>query len=231
MIQRIWPNEYGGTSMPKKTIIFDMDGVLVDSEPFHCEAWISTYREIGIMIDPEYYFSRVCGQHGLVSTSMVLNDFNREYDREELIQRKEELVCEMVAGKILPLPGAVECISLLKKNQYHIGLSSSTSYLGVQAILKNIGVHNTFSIIHAGESVKKGKPNPDIYLKTAKMMDVDPPECVVVEDSSSGIISAKKAGMKVIGILNGRNSREQLQFADHIVSGFHEITLELIEKI
>src|SRR3989338_5714481 len=116
--------------MQKKTIIFDMDGVLVDSDPFHCEAWIRTYQEIGIMIDREYYFSRICGQHGLVSTSMVLNDFNKEYDREELIRRKEELVCEMVADKIHPIPGAVGCISLLKKNQYPIGLSSSTSYIG-----------------------------------------------------------------------------------------------------
>jgi beta-phosphoglucomutase-like phosphatase (HAD superfamily) len=214
-----------------KTIIFDMDGVIVDSEPFHCEAWIETYQEVGIPIDERYYYSRICGQHGMVSTAMVLNDFNIEISQEELIRRKEEIVSLKVMGKILPISGAKELTINLKNNGYKIGLASSTSYVGVMSILKNIGMEDFFSVIHAGEAVKNGKPNPDIYLKTAKILEELPQNCVVVEDSSSGVISAKKAGMKVIGILNGRNDKEQLQFADRIVDNFSEITLDLLNTL
>lgn len=88
-----------------------------------------------------------------------------------------------------------------------------------------------FSVIHSGESVKQGKPDPDIYLKTARMLSVDPTECVVIEDTNSGVLAAKKAGMKVIGLLNGRNTREQLQYADMIADGFADITPEKMELL
>lgn len=126
-----------------KTVIFDMDGVLVDSEPFHCQAWIKTYQEIGIMINQEYYFSRICGQHGMVSTTMVLNDFNKEANNEDLIRRKEEIVSEQAVG-MQAIPGAVDFISVLRENNYTIGLASSTSHQAVKSILNSIGISNTF---------------------------------------------------------------------------------------
>jgi len=215
----------------QKTVIFDMDGVITDSEPFHCEAWISTYKEIGIEIDQNYYFTRICGQHGKVSTSMVLNEFNKEADKDALIRRKEEIVSEKVNGNIVAFPGVVELIKRLQYYNYKLGLASSTSFMGVDAILSNVNIKDAFSTIHAGEAVELGKPHPGIYLKTAKMLHADPNNCVVFEDTCSGVLSAKRAGMKVVGILNGRNNREQLEYADVIVEGFNEISLELIERL
>lgn len=216
----------------KKSIIFDMDGVILDSEPLHCQAWRETYREIGIEITPEYYFAKICGQHGKVSTSIVLNEFNINADPEELIEKKERLFCEKVKNSnTAPFPSVVKLIEKLRKFNYPLGLASSTSFIGVDAILNKVGVKEHFSAIHAGEAVDRGKPHPDIYLKTAKMLHAEPEDCIVIEDSPSGVLSAKKAGMKVIGLLNGRNNREQLEFADRIVENFSEITIDLIENL
>ncbi len=215
----------------KKTIIFDMDGVLVDSEPFHCKAWILAYSELGIEIDEKYYYSRICGKHGSLSTALVLQDFNVQADSDALIRRKANLVGSIVQGKVSAISGSCRLIEFLYTQNYTLGLASSSSFMGVDSILRTIDLKKYFQIIHAGEAIKNGKPHPDIYLKTAKMLDVSPEECVVIEDSSSGVLAATRAGMKVIGILNGRNSTSDLEFADKIVHGFDEITLELIEQL
>ncbi len=215
----------------KKTVIFDMDGVLVDSEPFNCKAWIETYKEIGIHLTEEYYFSRICGQHGIVSTTMVLNEHGREEDKEHLVRRKAQHTVKLVKNNIQAVNGAVSCIQDLRKLKYKLGLATTTSFVGADAILSTIGVKNDFSVIHTSEAVKKGKPNPEVYLKTASMLEVKPENCVVIEDSKSGSLAAKKAGMKVIGILNGRNNPEELQYVDYIVKSFSEISPELIESL
>lgn len=214
-----------------KTIIFDMDGVLVDSEPFHCDAWIETYKEIGIDINKDYYFTNVCGLHGTISTARVLDDFGKEADKDALIRKKEEIVCKNVKGNIMPVTGVVKAVKGLQENNYKLALASSSSFISANSILSEIGLKEVFSVIHTGETVKKGKPYPDIYLKTAKLLGVDPSLCVVIEDTSSGVLSAKKAGMKVIGVLNGRNSCEGLKHADVIVKGFRLITPSLIEQL
>ena len=188
-------------------------------------------KEFGINIDETYYFSKISGQHGNVSTTIVLGEFSRNIDKDVLIRRKEELVVNTIKGKISAVNGATEFIKELKQENYILGLASSTSFVGVNAILTDIGIKKYFSAIHSGESIENGKPHPDIYIKTARMLHTEPKDCVAIEDSSSGVLAAKKAGMKVIGILNGRNSREKLEYADKIVETFKEITPQLMEQL
>jgi len=214
-----------------KTVIFDMDGVLVDSEPFHCEAWIQAYKEIGITIDRDYYFTNICGNHGLVSSTKVLEEHGIDDDPERLNRRKEIIASSLIENKIKPATGVSELIATLKKEGYKVGLASSSSMITVSAILSTLNLKDAFAVIHAMESINKGKPNPDVYSKTAKMLDSDPQECIVIEDTRSGVIAAKRAGMKVIGILNGRNKETDLEYADIIVDSFTKITPEVLKTI
>lgn len=219
-----------------KTVIFDMDGVIVESEDFHCDAWIYAYKNIGIDISRDYYFSKICGTHGLVSTRLVLEEFNHPSKadvqfRELLVMKKDRLASDMMRGIIPPRKGVVELITGLSTGGYKIGLGSTTSMIAVSAVLSTLNIDDKFNVIIGGEGVKVGKPHPEVYLNIARLLEEDPYHCVVIEDSKTGITAAKSAGMKCIAILNSRNKADELQHADLVVGSFSEITPEVIERV
>ena len=219
-----------------KTVIFDMDGVIVESEDFHCDAWLKTYADIGIDLDRNYYFSKICGKHGLVSTRIVLEEFNHPSKndlqfRELLTMKKDHLAGEMMRGTIEPRNGVVVFIKTLSARGYKLGLGSTTSMIAVSAVLSTLNIDDKFNIIIGGEGVSVGKPHPEVYLKIARLLEEDPYACVVIEDSKTGVTAAKSAGMKCIAILNSRNKAEELQHADLVVGSFSEITPEVIERL
>ncbi len=218
---------------PIKTLIFDMDGVIVDSEHLHCKAWIQAYQELGIPINEDYYFSKISGKHGLDSTRMVFEDHQKEYHpafAASFVLRKDQLASELMKQYIQPISGVVEVIKKFSK-QYKLGLGSTSSMVVVNTVLTKFAIDDKFSIIISGEGVRQGKPHPEIYEKIAKLLEEDPRQCLVIEDSKSGIMAAKSAGMKCIAILNSRNKKEDLVNADAIIASFGELTDELIASL
>jgi|SRR3989338_8588961 len=213
-----------------KTVIFDLDGVLIDSEDFHCKAWINAYKHIGINIDEKYYYNKIQGIHGEHSTKKVLADFKKEVDSDSLISQKEEYAAKLLQS-ITPIFGSVDLVNLLYSRGYKLGLASSSSMNIVSMVLSKFKLDDKFMVVHGGQAVSNGKPSPEVYLKTARLLEADADDCVVIEDSKSGIISAKSAGMKCIGVLNGRNKREDLMHADLVVDSISEIDEEIIENI
>lgn len=213
-------------------VIFDMDGVLVNSEPIYREAWIKAYKEIGINIDENYHDTKISGNHPLVSTAFVLKDFSQPVEKEvqeKLNLRKEQISYEIIAKNgIEPYSGADEFIKELHRRKAPLALASTTAMLVVRKILEIIGVKDLFSIIHTQEAVTNGKPHPEIYLKTAKILDARPIDCLVFEDSKSGVTAAKTAGMYCIGVLNGHNTSETVKEADRVITRFDELTLDEI---
>jgi len=217
----------------KKTIIFDMDGVLADTEPYHCQAWINALDEAGIKIDEKYYFEKVCGNSSMVSAAMLLEEHNKTHlNPEGIVDRKSFHAYDIIVKQgIKPFPGVVELIRDLIKKGYVLGLASSTAFLVINALLESLKIKHHFSVIHGPEAVKNGKPDPDVYLLTAKILDVDPWDAIVIEDSKSGVISAKRAGAKCIAYLNGHNRAQDLGLADHITDSFYKINEKLFERI
>ncbi len=219
-----------------KTVIFDMDGVIVESEDFHCDAWIQAYQRIGIDIDRNYYFSKICGKHGLVSTRLVLEEFNHPSKddtqfRELLVMKKDRLASDLMRNTIEPRSGVVELIKKLSAHGYTLGLGSTTSMIAVNAVLSTLNIDDKFNVVIGGEGVTVGKPHPEVYLKIARLLEEDPYHCVVIEDSKTGVTAAKSAGMKCVAILNSRNKADELQHADLVVGSFSEITPEVIERL
>ncbi len=219
-----------------RTVIFDMDGVIVESEDFHCDAWVQAYKTIGIEIDHNFYFSRICGKHGLQSTRETLEHFGRpEKDdqqfREMLILKKDHLAADMMRGKIPPRPGVLALIRKIAQSPRKIGLGSTTSMIGVNAVLHTLNIEDQFNVMIGGEGVKSGKPHPEVYLKIAQLLEEEPHNCIVIEDSKSGINAAKSAGMKCIAVLNERNKAEDLQHADMVIGSYAEVTDEVIDTL
>jgi len=216
----------------KKTIIFDMDGVIVDAEPYHCQAWIEACQKVGISIDEKFYFSKVCGNHSLISAQMLLEQFNEEYAPDDLVEKKSFYAQEIISReKLNAFPGVLELVKFFNKKKYRIGLVSSSAYPIIDIILNKLKIKDYFSLIHGPEKVKQGKPHPEPYVLAAKILSVEPWDCVVFEDSKAGVVSAKRAGAKCIAYLNGHNRKQDLGLADYIIDSFFKINESLINNL
>ena len=220
------------TERVKRAVIFDMDGVLLDSEDIHCNAWIKTLKEHGVHITKEQYFSEYSGSNSELIVKQALGKFSKTTDDiHGVVLKKTQNAVYLMQDSIIPLPGVQTLINALSSKNYKLGLASSSGMYIVSTVLSSFELEGKFMVVHSGEAVKIGKPNPDIYLQTARLLEESPEDCVVIEDSKSGIIAARSAGMKCIGILNGRNKPEELQHAHYIAKNFDEITEELINSI
>ncbi len=218
--------------MIKKAVIFDMDGVLVDTEDIHGEAWIKTFADHGINLTKEKYLEEFSGHNSNVIVRQVMEKHNRPLDNvDEIIYKKTEYAHLLLKNRVHPLLGVKELISNLYMKKYKLGLASSSGMQVVSTVLSSLDLEGKFMVVHSGEAVKHGKPNPDIYVQTAALLEVPVEQCVVIEDSKVGIIAARSAGMKCIGIMNGRNKKEDLQHANIIAENFDQITEELINSL
>jgi len=215
-----------------RRIIFDLDGVLVNSEPIYRKAWIRAYKEIGINIDGYYHDTKISGNHPMVSTALVLKEFGKKVEKvsqERLNSRKEQISYEIISKNGLePANDAHKLITELNFKDVPLALASTTTMIVVRKILEVLGIKDLFRIIHTQESVANGKPHPEIYLKIAQILDARPFDCIVFEDSKSGVTAAKAAGMYCIGVLNSHNNTAMLSDTDRIISNFNEISIDEI---
>lgn len=211
--------------------IFDMDGVLIDSEPLWKIAMEQTFQEVGCNLTKKdfqktvgmridevvsYWFSHI-GWQGTPAKEV----------EKRIIQRMIALIEEN--GK--PLPGVIETLNLLKKKGKRIGLSTSSYAILISAVLRTLEIENAFDFVHSAEHEKYGKPHPAVYLTVAEKLGVDPKKCVVIEDSINGIISGKAAKMTVICIPERTHHPEpKLIIADIQFDSMLEMYDELVKS-
>lgn len=209
-----------------KAFIFDMDGVIIDSEPLHFEVDLLTLAYFGAQGTKEDLERFV----GMTNPEMwaVLRD------ELQLAPTVAEIIEYQLANKIErltqdphePIDGIKELLEQLKQRQIPIAIASSSPRVFIEAVLKKFEIIDLFSCIVSGEEVPKGKPAPDVYLEAASQLGVRPQDCVVLEDSRNGIIAAKAAGMRCIGYVNLNSGIQDLSQADLIVSSVRDINLE-----
>ncbi|MGB7567004.1 MAG: HAD family phosphatase [Chitinivibrionales bacterium] len=214
-----------------RAVIFDMDGVIIDSEPFHWEANKKIFAGLGIGVSFSDYKQYI----GSSNTNMWA-DLKARFGLPQLV---EDLVQLQVNGnidflrenKFGPIEGIPRLLSDLKKNTIAIGLASSSPSIAIDIVLKKFAVENYFSVTISGEDFKKSKPAPDIFLRTARLMHVLPAQCAVIEDSAHGISAARAAGMKAIGFANKNSWGQDLSRADLIVDDIRKLNVERIGKL
>jgi HAD superfamily hydrolase (TIGR01509 family) len=183
-----------------KGVLFDMDGVLVDSEPFICEAAILMFGELGVKVSPDEfkpfvgmgenrYIGGVAEQHGV------------NIDIDQVKARTYEIYGEIVRGKLKPLPGVHEFMSICRIKGFRLALATSADRIKMEVNLKETGLSDdSFQAIITGLDIKNKKPSPEIYLKAAKSLGLKPENCLVVEDAVSGIESGKAAGCRCLAV-------------------------------
>jgi len=212
------------------TVIFDMDGVLIDSEPFWKEVEIKVFASVGID------FVAVGGERTVgLRIDEVVDYWHALYPWKEKTKPEvvEEIMSEMthvISTKGKAMNGVVELLDYLKRGGFKIGLATSSYDVLLQATLKVLGIEEYFDVTNSAQSLTYGKPHPEIYIKTATDLNSAPDKCLVIEDSLNGVIAGKAAKMKVIAVPDGTHSHEpKLMLADKVCNNLVEV-LDLFKQ-
>jgi beta-phosphoglucomutase family hydrolase len=208
-----------GEERMTKAVLWDLDGVLVDTAPFHLQAWQELFQSLGKGF-AEADFRRTFGLRNDAILGDILGDL-RPAEIERLAQKKEELYRQKIEGKVTAIPGAVELLQRLQQRGRKSAIVSSTTRENVRVVLGSLGLEGAFEAVVAEEDASKGKPDPQGFLVAAEKLGVAASECMVIEDAPGGVEAAKRAGMRCIGVTTSR-PREGLAAADLVVDSLEE---------
>jgi HAD superfamily hydrolase (TIGR01509 family) len=208
-------------------VLFDMDGVLADSEPFICQAAIMMFAETGLTVIPDDFKSFVgTGENRYIGG--VAEKYGLKIDIEKAKARTYEIYLSIIHGKLKPLPGAIAFIRKCRDTGLKTALATSADVIKMEANLKEIGLSSSaFDATINGLDVGKKKPFPDIYIKAAERIGLKPEECLVAEDAVSGIKAAKSAGCRCLAVTTSFN-RSKLSEADWICNSLEEVPEEAL---
>ncbi|QKS85294.1 HAD family hydrolase [Pseudomonas bijieensis] len=204
--------------------IFDMDGVLVDSEPVYMKQERDAYSRHGVVLD-EAELSRFVGTTQRHMWSTIKTEYGLADSLDCLMTEHHRQLMEVLHSTPLPpMPGVTELLDALKKAGIPCAVASSSPRELVELILRNAGLRTFFNEVVCGNEVKHSKPAPEIFLMAAKRLGIAPSSCVVIEDSAHGVAAAKAATMFCIGLLNPNSGRQNLSAADLCVHQHSEIS-------
>jgi HAD superfamily hydrolase (TIGR01509 family) len=199
-----------------RAVIFDMDGVIVDSEPYSMQALVDTLRHYGV--DPTA--DELRRSYGRRITDDFADYFGRAgvaVDLETAVARKRARYFELAAGRLEPFPGVLSLFPRARAKGYRLALASSGDRDKVAFSMRALGLDGIFEIVVTGDDIAHSKPHPEIYLTAAGRLEVDPGHCLAIEDAPNGVQAAKRAGMRCIAVTNSV-TREELAGADLVVA-------------
>ncbi|OZB90576.1 HAD family phosphatase [Paenibacillus sp. XY044] len=210
--------------MPVEAVIFDMDGVLVNSEPIYFEIERSSFAHFGAPVTEEEHHGYV----GVTLKSMwrqVLGKHKLSFPLEEVLIYHQNNVLDIMAAhpELQPIPHVIPWLNWLHSRQVPLAVASSSPPSLIRIIMERTGLGTYFTVRLSGEEVESGKPAPDIFLHAAKLLGAEPSSCLVIEDSRNGVKAAKSAGMRCIGYLNPGSGRQDLSLADHVITSYLDI--------
>jgi beta-phosphoglucomutase len=207
-----------------RAVIFDMDGVLTDSEPLINEAAIAMFKEKGLEVQPDDFIPFLgAGEERYVGG--VAEKYNFPLDAVAGKQRTYEIYFDLVPTKLEVFPGVLELVKACRNAGLRVAVASSADQIKVSVNLQKIGLPiESWDAVMTGELVEHKKPAPDIFLLAAQTLGVTPAECVVVEDAVNGIKAAKAAGMRSVGVAHTLAS-EELRSADVVREKISDVSI------
>ncbi len=213
-----------------RAVIFDMDGVICDTNPYHEEAFKAFFKSKGMDPREEEYLDHMFGKN---NAYIMSHFFGREVEGEELKQledEKESLFREIYKDQLKPIDGYTKFLNALKTAGVLTAVGTSAPKANMDLIASALGLFDKMDSMLASEDVQQHKPDPEIYLKTAKRLGVEPEDCVVFEDSYSGVSAGLNAGMRVVAVLS-THTKEELPPCDLYIKDFTSLNLEKLTNI
>jgi HAD superfamily hydrolase (TIGR01509 family) len=198
-----------------EAVIFDLDDLMIDSEIFHFEALKVLMKKYG-KTTPEEWFEPLIGLDNYESAEFVIKTAQLPITVETYLKETLQNLLDLLPQFVKPNPGLLELIEALEQAGYRLGVASNSFKVYVKLALETLGVHNSFQCVVTADDVKQGKPAPDIYLRAAECLDVAPENCLALEDSPVGMISALAAGMSCVVIPNAYLKEANFSEATHV---------------
>jgi len=213
-------------------VIFDMDGVIVDSEPVHIQAERKLIEGLGIDFD-NVDIKRYVGLAMDKFWESLKNEYHLSQSIGELLDYDTEIrTAAFRAYDNFQAPeGAKGLVRMLKRAEMPLALASSSHTNLIDIVMDKLHYRKFFDVVVSGFELKNGKPAPDIFLYSADLLGTKPAETLVIEDSMNGVLAAKRAGMKCLGYINPHSGNQDLSMADYTTDDFESITLEILENI
>lgn len=207
----------------KIAIIFDMDGVICHTNPFHKKAFEAFFDNYKISYSEQEFEQHMYGKH---NSYILSHFFKRTINGEELLlleDEKESLFRTIYKEEVECLPRFLEFLAELKEHNILTGVATSAPRANLDLIIEGLDIRDRMESLMASEDVKEHKPSPEVYLTTAQRLSVSPENCLVFEDSFSGVTAAINAGMKVVGVLS-THKKEELPPCDFYINDYRSIT-------
>jgi HAD superfamily hydrolase (TIGR01509 family) len=210
-------------SRSRRTILWDMDGVIADSASFHFAAWQEVFRRRGIGFTKDD-FTRLFGTRNDFIIRTITGKDIREEGVRLILEEKEKLFREKARGKLKPFPGVMKLLNSIRQGNFRSAITSSAPTDNIDFTCDELNIRPYFMSIVSGKEVPASKPSPQIFLLAAQKLGAEPRDCVVIEDSPLGVEAAKAAGMRCLAVTNTHPSKE-LEKADKVVNSLDEVDL------
>jgi len=215
-----------------QTVIFDMDGVIVDTEPVHRYAYYKQFEELDIEVTEAMYTS-FTGFSTRNTFQTLKEHFQLTHEVEDLIQRKRNIFNDAFDTKedLELLDGVRTLIEDLHQNGIQLILASSASKVTIDRVFTRFGLHDFFTHIVSGEDFPKSKPHPAIFEHAASLSTAPKENCIVIEDSTNGVRAAKAAGIYCVGYVSEHSKDQHLDEADLVINHFKELSAQVIRTL
>lgn len=206
----------------KDVFIFDMDGVILDSEKIYLDMNQKWFHEMGFNL-PVHIHQKYVGISAKIFWNFLKSEFNLPEEIDHYIQLEKEMKFNTLSSlELKPTTHLIDYLNFLKNKNYKIALASSSLRKNINLILSKLNITNYFDFIISGEEVSLGKPNPEIFLNVSDFFNCNIDNCVVIEDSTNGIKAAKAANMFCIGFYNPNSGNQDLSLADIVIDNFKD---------
>ena len=209
-------------------IIFDMDGLMVDSEPLARQAWLDFLAKYGYTMD-QAAFDAILGLRLMDSARVIKQHFDLPLTVEQVATQRSELFLAALVGNLQPMPGLHQLLDVIDARGLPRAVATSSPAFYAPVALREVGAAEGFVAIITGDTVAQGKPAPDIYLAAAAALDLPPMACLALEDSPHGLHAAKAAGMRCIAVPNALSADLDLSAADIVLPSLADVAARLDE--
>lgn len=205
--------------------IFDMDGVIADTNPFHVDSFRIFFDRYALKYDEADFKDHMYGKH---NSYIMRHFFGKELNSEEihaLENEKEGLFREIYRAEATPVPGLVDFLTQLKSEGFALAVATSAPPANMDMVLDALDIRSYFDSTMSGDDVSRHKPDPQVYLQSAERLQAAPQDCIVFEDSHSGATAGLRAGMRVVGLLT-THQQDELPPCSRYIRDFREITAD-----